>query len=1108
MYVEDGILMEVKDEDINPDGSFTFPEGVTSIDDRAFAGNSNLKTLVIPNGIINMGDEIFSYCVNLEKITIPEGVTYIGRSNFRRCRKLKEIILPEGIDTIENSAFEGCSNLEKIVIPKGVYSIGEDAFKDCTNLKEITLPEGVEIVGNSSFGRYDGTLDRMKYISQKPDGDFVFSTENLNGSFEIPSMSVGWLLYGVPELNENVVKDMIKIEQSISKFVTTCSSNYSYVVMKILIYKMMSLIGVDEIENLLKIDEISEEDLKRHFDDIREIYEEYINSDSPDEGSVDWLKRYLESENVIYEEYLEKRFFIDGIDGLTINIIKEINKKLGTLKEKDKFAIYKEINSCLAQNDYAAFNDMLEKIFGKDKQAELQENMRNKVIENITDGLIIKNEKLPEELRIPDAQINPVKRMVKKYIKENGSKNVENIEKWFEENTGHGTDFAANWIQMKKETIISLISESVNENIDILSKEKTILKILKQGKEKIQKPWIRNIIETKNQKGFSKEELQTLFGEEYVSHHEGELKSKLLLKSGVSQEDFYNKIYARNVRGIVTYEQIERMFGGINIENVTDEELQSFRRYYKKYKDEILSNAEVQRYLPEIFVLVKDGTQIDKDPQNFIRKIVDKEYKYDSRYGDSELAQSFLHAVFKSEEVFKSEDEYQNQNWEKYKGIYKKMNEREGITIPPVRIGAKNIGNYFGKILRADDPLAIAIGTITDCCQEFGNVGETAMLHSVTEKNGGIFAVFDTKGRVVAQSWVWRKGSRLCFDNIELAKERNDIKQSEIYEIYKKAAEDATRIDVEMMNKLLKEGKITQKQYMEYSLKEVTVGMGYLESDLSNKLKENPKGAIVHIDGGIYSDATTETRLLFKRDKEDIKKDAEAITRESIKELPERDSHKNNVKYGYKKMDEIEYLSSEFIGRKLEQIKEVERIVFPEEQQLLQRCEDVQGLSETSEIPLEKLKLVTNRDSTFYMLYGEKNKDTLYIAELAMLNGVNSQNRVDSKSDLEDDDPRKRGDALISSAEALVATYQVLLDAAREEKNVEVDATNSTALINIKNMERNGLITISDSEEYTDVTEKTKVLFEVNEEKVQEALEELAEKLKKAQEKRIEDVEI
>ena len=847
MYVEDGRLIKVNDEDINPDGSFTFPEGVRSIDDRAFDGNSNLKTLVIPNGIIDMGDEIFSYCVNLEKITIPEGVSYIGRSNFRRCRKLKEIILPEGIDSIENSAFEGCSNLEKIVIPKGVHYIGEDVFKDCTNLKEITLPRGMRMVEN-------GVFDRFKYISKKQNDEFVFSTESLNGSFEIPSINVVWLLYGVPELNEDVVKDMSKMEQSVAKSGITSSVNYNSMIMGTLLYKMMNLIGTEEVEKLLKFDEISEEDLKNYFETKRaeiqernnqiQVYEPYV-----DESLEDDLKNYLDSQRAIYEKYLEKRFFVDGIDGLTINIIKEINKKLGTLKEKDKFAIYKEINTCLSQNNYAAFNDMLEKILGKDKQVELQENMRNKVIENITDGLIIKNEKLPEELRIPDAQINPVKRMAKRYIKENGSKNVEDIEKWFEENTGHGTDFAANWIQMKKETIIGLINESVNENIDILSNEKTILEILKQGKEKIQNPWIRNIIGTKNQRGFSNEELQTLFGEEYVSHHEGEFKSKLLLKSGVSQEEFYSEINAQNIKGIVTYEQLERMFGGIDIENVTAEELQNFKRYYKKYKDEILSNAEFQGYLPGMFMLVKDGMQIDKKPQTLVNKIKDKEYVYDNTYGDSELAQSFLHAISTQEK------EFQVKYWKKYEELYAEMNKREGITIPPVRIGAKNIGNYFGKVLRADDPLAIAIGSITSCCQEFGNAGETSMLHSAKEKNGGIFAIFDDKGSVIAQSWVWRKGSRLCFDNIELV-EHKDINYSEIYEIYKEAAENATSIDKRMMDQLLKDGKITPKQYIEYSLKEVTVGMGFIDPILSDKLRENPRGSVISLStNGCYSDA-------------------------------------------------------------------------------------------------------------------------------------------------------------------------------------------------------------------------------------------------------------
>jgi hypothetical protein len=51
-------------------------------------------------------------------------------------------------------------------------------------------------------------------------------------------------------------------------------------------------------------------------------------------------------------------------------------------------------------------------------------------------------------------------------------------------------------------------------------------------------------------------------------------------------------------------------------------------------------------------------------------------------------------------------------------------------------------------MLRVDDPLQLFVGNMTGCCQEFGNVGEGAMLHGSLERNGGIFVIekIDEKG--------------------------------------------------------------------------------------------------------------------------------------------------------------------------------------------------------------------------------------------------------------------------------------------------------------------------------------------------------------------------
>lgn len=1153
MRVENGVLYEVTDQDINPDGSFTFPEGITSIGHsafigctslkeieipegvtdiygRVFSGCSSLKEIKIPESVTNIGSGSFSGCSSLEEIEIPEGVTIIRAVTFLGCSSLNSIKIPEGVTWIEDGAFVDCSSLNNIKIPKRVTGIGSGAFSGCSSLEEIKVPDGVTWIGDEVFSNcknltnveipgeitdfgedvFSGctSLKKIK-IPMRPgmkvgyyginfiyltiEDDFlVFSKESIDDKytgivpFDIDSalehlelLSDKWLEYGYlpsqyinsryqqSDITLELVNGLKKASISIWNSGITQSFNYNRQSMDMFLYKMMRSIGAEEIQKMLRIDEISETDLRTYYGSYSEIY----------------------------EKYTQKKFLLSGIDGLTIGIIKRFDKSLGTLKEKERFEIYKRVNSYLIKGDYAELNRLFEDFIGKEKLAESKENIRNKIIESINENLKIKNDRLSQELRIPEAQLNVVKRMMKKYIIENGSMNVENIEKWFRENTGHGTDFAANWIQIKKGTIVNLINESITENKDMLSNEKMIFEILKQGKEHFQKPWIRNIIGTENQVEFTREELQKLFGEEYVLAHENEYKSKLILRPGASQEEFYKELNGKRIKGIITYEQIETMFGGIDVDSCTEEELKNFKEYYKKYRDEILSNVEVQEMLPAMFMRVKDGMQIDSTPQMLVSKIKEakNEISYNPQYGDSELAQSFLYSIATPNK------ENQVNYWENYKELYEKMKRRESITIPPIRVGTRETGKYFGKVLRADDPLAIAIGSITNCCQEFGNAGEQPMIHSANEKNGGVFAIFDEKGKVVAQSWVWRMGSRLCFDNIEMSNDR-EANQSEIYEIYKKASEDAIKIDTNMMNKLLKDGKITSEQYMEYSLREVTVGMGYINGVLSEKLRENPKGSIVSVNRSGYSDALEETRVLFERNEDEIRKNVENVEQDISADVIATNLYKNAVPYGYEKLDEIEFISSEYIGRKLDQIKEIEKIAFVDNQHMLQDCNSVQDISRQYGIPVEDLRLVTNRDSTFYMLYGDKGESTVYIADLAMLNGLNSQNRATTKSELADDDPRKRGDLLVSSAEALIASYQVLLDAAKRGKSIEADATNNTSLINIRNMERNGLIVVQEEENYNDGVDKTKISFDVNVDEMQEALEKLSEKLKKRQE--------
>ena len=166
--------------------SVTIPEGVTGIDDYAFATSQGLQRVSIPKGVIYIGNGAFSACQNLTEITvdpenpnytadegvlfnktkteliqcpggksgeylIPDRVTSINESAFYYCNGLTRIRIPDGVTSIGKQAFFECGNLANITIPDSVTSIGEGAFGNCSSLTEITIPDRVTYLGNGAF---------------------------------------------------------------------------------------------------------------------------------------------------------------------------------------------------------------------------------------------------------------------------------------------------------------------------------------------------------------------------------------------------------------------------------------------------------------------------------------------------------------------------------------------------------------------------------------------------------------------------------------------------------------------------------------------------------------------------------------------------------------------------------------------------------------------------------------------------------------------------------------------------------------------------------------------------------------------------------------------
>lgn len=181
---------------------------------------------------------------------------------------------------------------------------------------------------------------------------------------------------------------------------------------------------------------------------------------------------------------------------------------------------------------------------------------------------------------------------------------------------------------------------------------------------------------------------------------------------------------------------------------------------------------------------------------------------------------------------------------EKARDWYQIMRERQYSTIPKVR-GTN--GEYEYEMLDLDDPLALAVGYITRCCFLINGLSSESLYHSISNKNGRTFIV-KRAGELIAQSWVWRNGNVLCFDNVET---RGKYNADTLLEVYKQASEELIRITEQSEN--------TQE-----SLRVVTYGTS--ESRMTRAKKMFTEGNLPAVLEKVnYSDAKYEQGVLAER---------------------------------------------------------------------------------------------------------------------------------------------------------------------------------------------------------------------------------------------------
>lgn len=124
---------------------------VTTINEGAFKGHKQLKTVRMSDSITTIGNSAFEKCTSLESVEFPAELQSIGERAFAGCHALNSVeISSDKLQEIGKQAFENCSALQRLSIPDGPVSIGESAFAYCSALEEIEMAQ-VTSIGDGAF---------------------------------------------------------------------------------------------------------------------------------------------------------------------------------------------------------------------------------------------------------------------------------------------------------------------------------------------------------------------------------------------------------------------------------------------------------------------------------------------------------------------------------------------------------------------------------------------------------------------------------------------------------------------------------------------------------------------------------------------------------------------------------------------------------------------------------------------------------------------------------------------------------------------------------------------------------------------------------------------
>gem|GEM_PF-3223784 len=109
---------------------------LTTIGDHAFKGCTNLESVTGGSSVNWIGSWAFESS-GLKYFTWPKGVSYIEDGVFWSCPNLITVALPQGLKKINRCAFQHCQSLQYLTLPASVTGCDEYSLDDTPNMREL-----------------------------------------------------------------------------------------------------------------------------------------------------------------------------------------------------------------------------------------------------------------------------------------------------------------------------------------------------------------------------------------------------------------------------------------------------------------------------------------------------------------------------------------------------------------------------------------------------------------------------------------------------------------------------------------------------------------------------------------------------------------------------------------------------------------------------------------------------------------------------------------------------------------------------------------------------------------------------------------------------------